>query len=209
MRKFLPLLVVFAICSFSFSFPDNSDAIVKQIAEVNLKTSLEKIPVGQELNFGFANRAEFNSAQVGNPYRMITFTNEFYQDTKLTDKNYFLVQPEWRVPVSVYGVNRVLLTVFKQDSSLSVVDIGGAVLSKELQEKTPATVAGFNYLLRIYPLTMDLIVSTKPNQSLEEGLYIPLQSAKSAIKVLNEKPTFTFEEILKLVKEKLAEQSKN
>ncbi|MCX6311877.1 MAG: hypothetical protein NT084_09615 [Bacteroidetes bacterium] len=209
MRKIIPILFVFAICSFAFSFPEKCDTLVKQVAEDNLAISLAKIPVGQENNFGFANREEFKLGKIGNPFRTITFTNDFYQDSKLTDKNYILLQNEWRVPVSVNGNNRILLTVYGKDSTLNVVDIGGMVLSKELQEKTPISESNNNYILRVYPLGMDFIVTTNSNQSLAEGTYIPMQSAESFITALSGKTTFTQSEILKLVKEKLAEQSKN
>lgn len=211
MYKTILLFALLILGSFSISLPDEKEDKVIKIALDNLSISLAKIPVGQENYYGFSNREEFKTSSVGKPYRVITFTNDFYNEDKLIDKNYILIQNEWRVPVTVNGENRLLLTVSQQDTTLEVVDLGGAVLAKELQEKDNNVSSGSRYLLRIYPLALDFFVKVTPGSSLADATYIPLASATIAINSLNEKriSKLTLLEVFYIVKQLLKQQSKN
>ncbi len=211
MSKFILLFSLLILAGFSISLPDEKEDRVIKIAQDNLTTSLAKIPEGQEKLYGFTNREEFRTSSIGKPYRVITFSNDYYNEETLSDKNYILIQNEWRVPVTVDGKNRLLFTVSQQDTTLEVVDLGGAVLAKELQEKDNNVLSGSHYLLRIYPLTIDFLVEVTPGGSLANATYIPLTSAAIAINSLNEKriSKLTLPEVLYIVKQQLKEQSKN
>lgn len=207
MRKILPFLGLFALVSFSFS--DFTENRVTETATNQLAVWLAKIPVGQESHFGFTNREEFNSAQISKPYRTISFTNDYFTDQKSGEKNYIIYQNEWRVPVAVNNENRVLLTIYGRDSILNVVDMGGTVLAKELQQRTTTGNSGNNYILRIYQLGADILVHTNEGQEVSEGIFIPMTSALMSMETLKTKSSFSQAEILQIVKQKLQEKSKN
>jgi hypothetical protein len=208
MRKITSVLFLVAACCFSFSGIDNQEQQVKKAAQDQLQATLAMIPAGQEPGFGFASREQFQSATIDEVYRTISFTNEFYQEQKLTDKNYIRVQNEWRVPVLVDGDNRVLLTVFGQDTSLNVVDIGGTLLAKELQIKSEGQSEKDKFILRVYPLAIDFVVFVAHGKTLAEGNYYPMNSARAALPSLTG-TALTQTEIFSLVKKALAAPSKN
>lgn len=208
MRKITVTLLLSAIVCFSFSTIDNHESQVKKAAQEQLQIALAGIPVGQESGFGFASREEFKTGTIGEVYRTISLTNEFYQDEKILDKDYIRVQNEWRVPVVVNGENRVLLTVFGQDTALNIVDVGGSVLAKEVQAKSAGQTSRNKFIFRIYPLAMDFIVFVDPGKTLAEGNYYPMRSAMLGIPTLDG-TSMTQAEVFQVIKKKLSETSKN
>lgn len=207
MRKVTLSLFLLAFAGFAFTVIDNHETQVRKAAQDQLQTTLGKIPAGQEANFGFASREEFKSATVGEIYRTITLTTDFFSDEKLKDKNYILAQNEWRVPAVVNGENRVLLTVFGQDTALNVVDIGATALAKEMQSKSAGQSQKDKFIFRIYPLTMDFIVFVEHGKSLAEGVYYPMNSAKMSIPSLDGS-ALTQAEVFQQIKKK-SNESKN
>ncbi len=208
MRKISTLLILLAISGISFKTLNIPSAQVKNVAIEQLQKSLALIPVGNEEGFGFASRDEFSSATTGEVYRTISLTTEFYNDAKLGAKDYILLQNEWRVPVVVNNENRLLLTVFGNDSSLNVVDIGAVGLSKELQSNSFGQTANEKYILRIYPLACDFVAFVEAGKTLAEGNYYPMNSALTSMPSLNGK-VMTQAQVLEQVKIKLASPSKN
>jgi hypothetical protein len=203
--KKISFLVALAIIGFSFSAVDDHETQVKKAAQEQLQAALAGIPVGQESNFGFASREEFKSGTIGEVYRTITLNTDFYQDKDLSnEKDYIRVQNEWRVPVVVNGENRVLLTVFGEETALNVVDIGGALLAKEIQSKSIGHSQKDKFIFRIYPLTMDFIVFVDHGKSLAEGEYYPMNSALMGMPTLNG-ASMTQAEAFKQIKKKLSE----
>jgi hypothetical protein len=197
MRKFTPGILLALLC-FSFTGIDNMEIQVKKAADKGLQPMLALVPQGQERNYGFDSRDDFQKATTGEVYRTISFTNEFYQDKEISSsKNYFLLQNEWRVPVVVEGKNKTLLTVFGKDTSLHVVDLGGAVLASELQSKTIGFDNKEKFILRIYPLKIDFLVFVDNGKELSEAQFFPLASAVNlnaslSGKILTEKEVFSF-----------------
>jgi hypothetical protein len=104
----------------------------------------------------------------------------------------------------VNGENRVLLTVFGQDTALNVVDIGGALLAKEMQSKSIGHSQKDKFIFRIYPLTMDFIVFVEHGKSLEEGVYYPMSSALMGMPALDGS-AMTQSEVFHQLKKKLSE----
>ncbi|MDQ3109455.1 MAG: hypothetical protein M3R17_06130 [Bacteroidota bacterium] len=203
MKKIFFLFLA-AIIALSFSVIDNHEAQVKKAAQEQLQTALAGIPAGQEINFGFVSREEFKSGIIGEVYRTITLTNDFYKDAILTDKDYIRVQNEWRVPVMINGENRVLLTVFGQDTALNIVDVGGALLAKEMQSKSIGQTQKEKFIFRIYTLTMDFIVFVDQGKTLAEGVYYPMNSALMGMPLPDGSP-MTQAEVFHHVKKKLNE----
>ncbi len=197
---------LFILAGFSIPLPIDNDSKVMMVAADNLTLSLAKIPAGQENNYGFKNREEFTVSSVAKPFRVITLNQDFFTDATPGDKNYLSMQNEWRVPVALKGNNCILLTVSQQGNDLAVVDLGGAMLAKELQISDIEPASTNQYILRIYPLTCDFLVKAADGKTLNEATYIPLTSAIMAIKELAVKKTFTLAEILPLIKQQIKVQ---
>ena len=208
MRKFTPGLCLAILC-FSFTGIDNLETQVKKAADKGLPAMLALIPAGQETNYGFSSREDFAKASTGEVYRTISFTNEFYSDKELLPgKDYIRVQNEWRVPVVVDGRNRTLLTVFGQDTSLAVVDLGGSGLAAELHSKTTGFESKEKFILRIYPLGIDFIAFVDHGKDLSEAAYFPMMAARITIPALDGK-AMTQQEVFRVTKAELAKPSKN
>ncbi len=95
------------------------------VANKSIKSYLEKIPAGNEKGYGFDNRQEFEIVKTGNPYHVFTLSNDFFKDDKLpTEKNYLVAVNEWRVPITVNGQYRALLTIAKVKGIWKAVNFG-------------------------------------------------------------------------------------
>ena len=139
-------------------------SIVKQIAKKELPMVLDKIPLGNELRYGFNNRNEFQLAEIGNPINYYSINNlELVKSPTIT------------VPVIVNGEYKALASIDYVNDSLHIVDFGANELAKEIQivqkENTNLSIVG---LLRVYEISSDFVIMSKNNGN----LFIPLTSAK-------------------------------
>ncbi|MEO8147013.1 MAG: hypothetical protein ABI723_05210 [Bacteroidia bacterium] len=201
------IALVFILSNFSFTADETEKKVIKS-AQDNLQNSLLKIPAGHEKDFGFKNREEFALCTVGSPYRVITFTKDFYEGEMVANKKYIVLQNEWRIPVMVNGQNRILLTINANSDNYNVVDMGGAALAKELQQRNNA--GNHCYILRVYPLACDfLVVAEAP--AFTDVQCIPMTSAIKAIPSLtsNSKSFYSLSEAIQIIKNELKNQSKN
>lgn len=181
--KLLFLLFFAFIAGNAFAQKDLVDEI-KTTAQAGLEGYLEKIPVGQELFFGFKNRDEFKLAEIGMPFQVFTFNKEFFSDTILMDKNYLVTTGEWRVAVSVENDFRVMLTVAKMNGVWKAVGIGAATLAKELgeYEKEHSSTDQSGIILRVFQMDCDFLL-TSPDSSYDNIKVYPLESAKIALNI--------------------------
>ncbi|MFZ4399767.1 MAG: hypothetical protein ACOYO1_07015 [Bacteroidales bacterium] len=211
MYKVLLFFALLILYSLSYSQTENVENKVIKIAENNLSVSLSKIPIGMEKYYGFSDRKEFIDASIGKPYRVISLSNEFYSNQKLSTTNYIQIKNEWRVPVIVKGANKILLTVIRQDTSFEVVDLGGAALAEELQQKSKYSFNDELYILRIYPLAIDFFVRISVGSSFSEALYIPLNSAINGLSSLKEKnlTKLNLTDVFSITKQKLSKPYKD
>jgi hypothetical protein len=197
----LPLMVGAAMAAS----PDQAVVIA---AQQRVSYFLEKIPLGQESQYGFKSRNEFRLVAIGQPYRMVKLNEDFYSAKKLTDKNYLSASDEWRVPVSVNGDDRILLTVIKSADSYQVVDMGGVKLAKELQQLKNAHPGNLkNYILRVYSTPMDFFVASASVETLNQGMVYPMALTKNQVKSFQrtQKQTFSMNETLSMIKEQIAD----
>ena len=107
------LLIVFLHLAVGNIYGQETD--MKEIlraAEAGYPHYLAKIPVGQESFYGFNNREEFSEVKVGKPYKILTFRYNIFKETAPNLDN-FRPTGEWRIPLTVNGVNRVLISVAK------------------------------------------------------------------------------------------------
>lgn len=105
----------------------NNSKLVQQAAEKQAASFLNLIPLGQEKEYGFDNRGDFSSVEIGDPYQtyfVIKDGNSLsFQETQL-----------WRVPLVVNGNAVALLTVTVKNNLAEAVDFGAARLAQKLQE---------------------------------------------------------------------------
>jgi hypothetical protein len=172
----------------------NTENIISKYVGRKIAINLVKIPVGKEASFGFESRDNFNKCIVGKSLRVITI-----------DKNDSLVElNEWRVPIKLDGINKILFTVIESEGSFKIVDIGGHKLAKELQNfESNQNIS--QYLLRLYNLHCDFITDYRSGiVNIRQANYIPLESAKVFLEKFSTenqlKPSFTIEQIIELNK---------
>jgi len=200
------ILVVFS----SFLPVNNTDQLVMAAAESQLPVFLSKIPASEIKWYGFKANDDLDLLEIGKPFRVLMFSNDFYSSPAEEDKNYFIIKNEWLVPVSMNGVNRTLLTMDGNPGNYLISAMGDTSLTKELQEQS----AGANseadfYILRIPRLRADFFV-TETHNSYSEARFTPLLNAVLAMPSLSNtsRTSFTLSEMEKAVKEALSRKSK-
>jgi len=173
--------------------------IITKVANEELISFLQKIPVGQENMFGFTNRGEFSQAEIGDPYEVFTLSLEFF-DTKniIRNKTYIVSTENWRVPIIVNNQHRALLTVSKVNNQWSVVKLGAKALAEELDifNKNHPSINESN-ILRVFQLKSDFILTS-------EKIVYPLTSAKQLLSIKGDKDiSYSLYDILLLFKNKI------
>jgi hypothetical protein len=186
MRKYVLLGAVAALCSFTNGIKDDSGKVTNA-ANGSMQSMLSNIPVGSERQFGFTNREEIQSATAGYPYHMLGLSQDFFSNARLHGNlaNYLTTGNDWRVPVTVNGDYRLLVTVTGEAGNYTTADIGGAGLAHELQTVGNRKKDHTYYILRIYPITADMVVDV-PRSGIEAARFIPLTSARMAMPSLTE-----------------------
>lgn len=182
------------IASFGIKAQENNLQAILDTANSGYMNYLELIPSGQESFYGFTSRDEFAITKIGKPYQIYTLSQDFFADASLTDnKNYLIPTKEWRIPVTVNGENRTLVTVAVMNGKYTVVGIGGAGLSKELGEfeKNYPSANPEGKLLRVYQLECDFFLLPANSTTSEINAY-PMASARMAFDKADSKMTAPF-----------------
>lgn len=125
-KKYQFLVFIFFLSIGLFSQNKDLNLSVKNEASLKAASFLNLIPVGKEKEYGFNNR-DFSKIKIEEPYKIYYLT---YKDNKL----WFISGNEWRVPISVDGQYSTLLTIQINNGKPEVVDLGGALLARKLQE---------------------------------------------------------------------------
>lgn len=148
---------------------------VKQAANDQLLSFMDKIPAGQEALYGFNNRGEFVNAVTGRLYRVYIFSGlDRSGENKMTPTG------EYRVPVIIDHSFRALLTVAQMEGQWRIVDFGACGLAKEFESfenKMTAPEGSTGILLRIYKVSSDFIDIADSRTPIEQCKFYPLQSA--------------------------------
>ena len=202
------LLLLFILCLVVAESPAQKVNRHKMMKETmnELQSWLNKIPGGNESNYGFSNRDEFSLATLGKPYQVFTLSDDFFKEEIQPGKSYLKATGEWRIPVMVNQENRVLITVFKKNNHWKIVELGGRVLSHELQEfeqYPELSKAKFIRLLRIYQLQSDFLFTGDPSLSSGEIILYPMHSALMNIARIKESSKIKtgLNEVLPFIKE--------
>jgi hypothetical protein len=161
---------------------------------------LQKIPHGQEKDFGFKSRAEFAKASVGKAYRVITLKRDFYSGSFSPEKDYLVTTGEFRFVIQVKGNYRVLVTVTQFQGRWQVVNIGSAAMATELQqlEKKFGSQSGEGQMLVVHGINGDFFLHG--NTPSAGRLASPLASARLALNWGAEEGPKSLNELLPLLK---------
>jgi len=182
MKQKLLLLITMIVWFSGISAQTDNLNDLLATAQAGLAGYLEKIPPGRESLYGFKTRDEFLKAKPGKPYQIFSLSEEFYNDTLLTDQKYMVPTGEWRISVTVNNKPVVMLTVAKMKGVYEVVGIGAAGLANELgdfeKKHSPGNSPG--RILRVHPLNCDFVVSSPDNEDKRLKIY-PLHSAKMVL----------------------------
>lgn len=178
-------------------------------ASRGLMAFLESIPAGQEPSYGFANRGEFASAALAAPYRMCTIAPQTLTGTPSPVSGQIELLDIYRVPVTVGGRMRALLTVVRSVDGWRAVDFGAAGLAASLDrlEREGPVFPGADrlFLFRQYQLAMDFTVRLKPGEAIEAGMFVPLPAALQAMGTRVEAfVLYSYPEVFNILRDRLA-----
>jgi hypothetical protein len=202
MNKYLLVLLI-ALCSSFRIMPDvETDKLVMKAAEGQLPVFLARIKQGNEAEYGFRNEDDMEQCTIGQPYRELGFSEDFYNKDLEEDKDYIVIRNEWHVPVMIQDKNRVLLTVKGTSGNYMVTSMGEVEVAKELQQRNKFADETENYyILRIPKLGADFFVH-ETNNSFTEAEFIALTSARNAIPSII-KGSYTLSEVQQMAKKAL------
>jgi hypothetical protein len=147
---------------------------VKRAAEKDVGALLDKIPQEAISNYGFDNRAEFDEVVVETPIQVYTPVPGLFSTDSQEIADAIHPTQSWRVPLSVNGEWRALLTVVRNGERFETVNLGAAGLARTLEKQhraLPGT-AIHPYLLRVYEMRRDWLGYRHKNEA--EARYIPL-----------------------------------
>ena len=184
------LLILFCLPMIGFGQLN----IITTVANEELKSYLQKIPVGQEHMFGFNNRNEFSKSKIGVPYEVFTLTANFFDNEKIEKgQNYIISTGNWRAPIVVGNEYKALLTVSKENNKWKVVKIGAKGLARELDkfEQNHSSISDLK-ILRVFQLKVDFILTS------QNAIY-PLTSASKGL-LINSDKAYSIYNILTLIK---------
>jgi hypothetical protein len=205
MKSLFPILLILAIGTGLWaSGPDPTEAAVQAAAVSSIPEFLERIPVGAEVRFGFAERGEFQRATAGRPYRMCTLVASVRDAANPRCEYEARPLPEWRVPILVDGQARALLTMAPAAGGWQAVDLGAAGLARELARQEPATgpVSGRRFILRLFDLHVDFLVVARTTEISSYDTTVPLFSAGAALGLADGAKPLSFDQLRQAVQQR-------
>ena len=125
-----PFLFIFSFClgisiMAQGSLSDNLE-LVKKVSERDVHYFLNLIPQGQEMEYGFNSRSDFDKVEIGEAYE-VYFVKRAQGEVTLMESN------TYRVPLLVNGQAVALLSVVSNEKETKVVDFGAVKLARTLQ----------------------------------------------------------------------------
>jgi len=202
MKKTGFIILLFILVSSVYSQKEANQNISLAV-QTSLLQWLEKIPSGEETNYGFQNREEFSQASLGTPIQVFNMGNDLsWQSGKV---NYLEPAGEWRIPVIIDQKNRAVVTVIKQNNDWEIVDFGAAGLAGELNDvKSHLTAEQFSRIkiFRLYQPLSNFLFYDDPASNPDQIILIPLLSASDYLESqgLQTTKTWTLGEVVKIVR---------
>ncbi|HVP07346.1 MAG TPA: hypothetical protein VMS71_05835, partial [Candidatus Acidoferrum sp.] len=176
---------------------------------------LDMIPVGSEASYGFNNRGEFGNVGLGTPIAVVSIVPDSIKNGIREDQNIFVPVNEWRVPITVNGEMRALLTVAKVGGTWKAVDFGASGLASELgkfMKDRAMDIAGRRVeLLRLYQLHSDFLLLTDTTQAAAKENICPLTSATMMLERNGQavKSVYSKATLLPLIREDFGREAQN
>ncbi len=206
--RFMPLVLLLALCSFQKQNGNNKEMQVMKAAEGQMDLNLSKIKPGEERNYGFTTFDSMDLCSIGKPYRLLEFTNEFYTGPLDENGNYITITNDWRVPVVLGSQHRFLFSVSGNPGNYSISGMGDAGVARELQKLSQsARDSDEFYILTVYPLFAEFY-GQESNNSFSEIRLIPLASAYIAIPGLRSGASYSLSEVQDMVKKAIDARKK-
>ncbi|MEI7500847.1 MAG: T9SS type A sorting domain-containing protein [Bacteroidota bacterium] len=177
MKKTGFIILMFLVFSYAYS-QETANQDISLAVRNSLLQWLEKIPSGDETNYGFQNREEFSQATLGTPIQVFDMgIDPSGQSGKV---KYMEPAGEWRIPVIVDQKNRAVATVIKQNNVWEIVDFGASGLARELNDvKSHLTAEQFRKikLFRTYQPLSNFLFYDDPASNPDLIVFLPLLSA--------------------------------
>lgn len=125
-------LLIYLTVSFSLFSQEKENSVFIE-AQSKLPSFLEKIPIGNESNYGFENRADFNNAVLLSPINVMFPSIVYYNSNSVdtTQSNYYTSE-NWEVPISVDNKICCFLRARYIDGKAEVFGIGGKRLAENI-----------------------------------------------------------------------------
>lgn len=171
---------------FFFGFKLNSfsqNETIKTTLIKKLPVFLNNIPNGNEKEFGFKDRTQFDLISIGDPIQLATLKSNLSKDSFINYTN------QWRVPIIVNNQYVLLATVSNKNELYELEDIGGSLLALEIQK---LNLLGKLILVRDYVNYTDYIFDVQ-NKTI-----FPLSSARQKFNDLKDK--FKLDEFYSFIK---------
>lgn len=148
-------IIILLLALFSCSSVHNEYTPITKAAEARAMEFMNKIPQGEEKEYGFNDREEFANATLGEPIEVITLPGEVAHGTNMGK---FVSTGEYRVPLEVNGEIRSFLTVSGANGEFKCVDFGAAQLAGQINAIGLSTGANNMKILRLYSMQIDYVV---------------------------------------------------
>ena len=184
-------------------------------AQAGVTQFLARIPVGSEALYGFTDRSEFGSVGLGTPIAVFTIVPDSIDDSTPAGEEFLVPVNEWRVPVTVNGEMRALLTVSKVRDTWKAVDFGATGLAVELRRfmaNRAADVSGRRLeLLRLYQLHSDFVILVDTAPAGAPAAFCPLRSATMMLERNGQtaESVYSKEELLPVIREDFRREAAN
>jgi len=164
---------------------NDTSSIIKESAGKKINTFLNLIPNGQEPKYGFKTRQDFERVKIEEPIQVYYIKN-------IKNKLFFVFSNEWRVPFSINGEYISFLTIIEKSGEFEVVDLGGNILAKKIQELNMFLVNNTNKLILIRNTFLNVDYVSNNFEELftknAEGNEIKINSDANVYKINENKP---------------------
>lgn len=168
----VPLIMMFqihAVCA-------QSDLITQ--IKPDYKSFLEQIPNGEEKDYGFDSRSQFNDTELG----------EIFQ-TKTISSDSLISVNEYRIIVYADHIARGLLTVVKDANGYSIVGFGANGIAADIQKQLQTQKIADPELvfIRLYSKQSDFLALKTKGSADKDAAFAPLAAAKQTLAGQNQR----------------------
>jgi hypothetical protein len=189
-KKIILSLIIILVSAFILLAEETEVVVPKLISsdiisgelKADLKKIITIIPVGEEHQYGFTDRKQFDKVELGTVFQILTPIPD------LSPVQYLPPEKAWRpngllkVAVSINSEYRSLLRVEKKDGKYRGISLGEPELAKELNDLNKKY--GFNNfknptrIVSIEKIASDFLIIPDDTLSMDDSKIYPLESAR-------------------------------